>query len=175
MLKVSVVRATQDDLTFVKNLVPYYVYDMSEYMGWDPNDEGRYDGCDDLPDYWRKPDHHPYLIQADGKVTGFALVRPYRGEPARNEIGEFFVLRKYRGHGVGRSSAYWLFDTHPGKWLVRVLESNAAALGFWQKVINDYVDGTVVPTAEVYACPVSGTWPMLFYRFESRRLPDGSP
>ena len=173
-MEISVVTATQDDLAFIKNLVPYYIYDMSEYMGWDPDGEGRYDGCDELPDYWHKPDHHPYLIVAEGKVAGFAMVRPYPDEPTRSEIGEFFVLRKFRGHGVGRRSAYWLFDTHPGKWLVRVLEGNAGALDFWWKVLYGYTDGHVVETEEVYECRGSGTWPMQFYRFQSRSQPDAA-
>ena len=65
-LLLELARATDSDFAVVKNLVPYYIYDMSEFMGWEPNAEGRYDGCDDLRHYWEKPDHHPYLIRVDG-------------------------------------------------------------------------------------------------------------
>ena len=167
-MEVTVQTAADRDLAFVRNLVPYYIYDMSEYMGWGPNREGRYDGCDDLADYWQKADHHPYLIMADDKAVGFAMVRPYPEDPTHLEIGEFFVLRKFRGCGIGRQSACLLFDAHPGKWLVRVLDGNAGALGFWQAVIHDYSGGHVAQTAETYECPHSGSWPMQFFRFESR-------
>ena len=167
-MNVTVQTATATDFEFVRNLVPYYIYDMSEYMGWGPNPEGRYDGCDDLSDYWNKPDHCAHLIMVDLKVAGFAMVRPYPCDPARCEVGEFFVLRKFRGHGVGRKSAYFLFDAHPGRWLVRMLDGNAGALGFWESVIGAYSGGCAVQTAEIYECPHSGTWPMQFFRFESR-------
>lgn len=59
----------------------------------------------DLPDYWEKEDHHPFLIRADGEVAGFAMVRPYSDERGRMEIGEFFVLRKLKRRGIGRQAA----------------------------------------------------------------------
>lgn len=161
-------KATLADLPLVRNLVPYYIYEMSGYTGWNANAEGRYDGCDDLPDYWHKADHHPYIIAVEGAVGGFALVRPYSAEPGRMEVGEFFVLRKYQGSGVGASSACWLFDAHPGQWLVRVLDANMGARTFWEKVIDRYTEARLTKTAEQYHCPHSGTWPMQFYRFESR-------
>jgi predicted acetyltransferase len=164
-------KATDDDRRLIKNLVPYYIYDMSGPMGWDPNAEGLYDGCDELPEYWKKPDHHPYVITVDGRIGGFAMVRPYPGELERTEIGELFVLRKFQGHGVGTVSAFKLFDAHPGQWLVRVLNGNTGARGFWQKVIEAYTDGRFTHSAEQYLCQHSGVWPMQFYRFESRIQP----
>lgn len=160
--------ATEEDFKVIENLVAYYIYDMSEYMGWDPNAEGRYGGCDDLRDYWDKPDHHPYVITVDGKISGFAMVRPFPDEKDRTEIGEFFVLRKYKGRGVGITSAVWLFDAHPGPWLIRVLEDNTGACKFWEKVIKAYTKGHFSQTTEQYVCPHSGKWTMKFYRFESR-------
>jgi predicted acetyltransferase len=160
-------KATEPDFLLISNLVPYYVYDMSGDMGWSPNSEGRYGGCDNLAEYWEKPDHDPYIIMVDGMVGGFALVRPYPADPARTEIGEFFVLRKYQGHGVGAASAFWLFDAYAGKWLVRVLDANARARRFWEKVIAAYTHGRFTKTAEQYHSPYSGTWAMQFYQFET--------
>ena len=60
---------------------------------------------------------------------------------------EFFVLRKYRGRGVGASVATQLFDRFPGKWEVRELAQNVAALAFWRAVIARYTDGRFVEVA----------------------------
>lgn len=164
----ELVRATDADLAVIKNLVPYYIYDMSEYLGWDCDPAGRYDGCDELPEYWEKPDHHPYLIQVDGRAAGFAMVRPYPVGPERIEVGEFFILRKYKRRGIGRRCSFQLFNTYSGKWLVRVLDQNTGALRFWERIITEYTEGTLEQTSETYQCPHSGTWPMQFYRFDSR-------
>lgn len=130
--------ATADDRRFIENLIPYYIYDMSEYMGWDPNSEGKYGGCDELLECWDNPGHFPYLIREEGKVAGFAMVRPCPEDSSQNDIEEFFILRKFKGQGIGRSSACLLFDRHPGPWLIRVLDENKGARAFWTKVISAY-------------------------------------
>ena len=167
-MDMDIITATTEDFAVVKNLVPYYIYDMSEFMKWDCNAEGRWDGCDDLPDYWKEPDHHPFLIKVDQSIAGFAMIRRFPDECDRYEPGEFFVARKFKGREVGKRSALWLFNAFPGKWIVRVLDANTGARSFWAKVIREYTDGDVVQTSEQHVCPHSGTWPMQFYRFESK-------
>ena len=171
-MNIQLFRATDTDRILIKNLVPYYIYDMSEYMGWDCNVEGRWDGCAELPDYWEKPDHYPYVIQIDGSLAGFVLVRQFPGETERHEIGDFFIARKFKGHGVGKISAFRVLDAHPGMWLVRILNGNSGAQAFWGKVIDEYTKGSFVLTDEQFRDPSSGTWDMRFYRFNSRKPTD---
>ena len=78
-MKVQVIKATDDDFRLLENLVTYYIYDMSEYMGWDCNAEGRWGGGDDFPDYWQKSNHHPLMIKVDKHVAGFAMIRHFSG------------------------------------------------------------------------------------------------
>ena len=163
--------AGEHDLALVRNMVPYYIYDMSESMGWDCNGKGRYDGCDELPDYWTKEGHYAYVITVEGKTAGFALARPVPDEPERMEIGEFFVLRKFRGLGVGARVARELFDTFRGRWLVRVLDGNTPARAFWERVVSDYTNGDFERTSGTHECPRSGRWPMQFFRFRSGDRP----
>lgn len=168
-MSIDIVKATTEDFAVVKNLVPYYIYDMSEFMGWDCNAEGRWDGCDELPDYWKEPDHHPFLIKVNQSVAGFAMIRRFPDELDRYEVGEFFVARKFKRQRIGKRCAFWLFDAFPGKWIVRVLDANSGARSFWDSVIREYTDGAMIQTSEQYVCHSSGTWQMQFYRFESRR------
>jgi len=166
-MNIELKKASESDYKIIKNLVPYYIYDMSEYMGWDPNGNGHYCGCDELQEYWEKDNHYPYIILADSKIAGFAMVRPYPNELERTEIGDFFVLRKFKRQEIGKTAAFKLFNLHQGNWLVRVLDSNTGARIFWEKVIKEYTKEKLVINAETYTCPYSGTWPMQFFRFES--------
>jgi hypothetical protein len=50
-------------------------------------------------------------------------------------------MRRFRHRGVGRSMATFLWNEHPGEWLVRVLEANAPALTFWRGEISIYSHG----------------------------------
>ena len=97
------------------------------------------------------------------------MIRPYPDELERTEIGEFFVARKFKRQGIGRESAFHLFDAYPGKWLIRVLEENSGACEFWEKVIREYTLGSFDLRSEEYTDALSGSWSMKFFRFESRR------
>lgn len=161
----SIKIAGKEEFKIIKNLIPYYIYDMSGEMDWDCNEDGRWDGSEDLPDYWEKDSHHPYLIKLDEKIVGFALMRPFPYENDGNEIGEFFIAKKFTRKGIGTQVAKHLFDTYRGKWLIRVLKDYKSALSFWDKVIDEHTNGQFVVTEEEYRDPFSGNWKMKFYRF----------
>jgi predicted acetyltransferase len=57
------------------------------------------------------------------------------------EISEFFVMRKYRGQGVGDEMARQVFDMFPGRWELQVTPNNTRALHFWRRVVNEYTRG----------------------------------
>jgi predicted acetyltransferase len=99
-----------------------------------------------LSTYWSEPDRHPFLIRSDGRLAGFALIKrgsEVGGDPGAMDVVEFFVLRGCRRQGVGRAAAFEIFDRFPGRWLVRVLESNASALRFWESAITNYARGNL--------------------------------
>lgn len=71
------------------------------------------------------------LLLHGSVMVGLALV--FTGLP--HDIAEFFVMRKYRRHGVGAEAAVQLFARFPGDWTVRQQLSNPAATTFWRKAI----------------------------------------
>ena len=189
-MRVELLPATDSDLEVVRNLVPLYVHDISEWMGWDCPESGRFGGCDDLPQYWDMPPADPryrwpdgwqglpFMIRVDDRLAGFALVRRLEeGEPSVFEVSqflhlvghifevaEFFVLRKFRGQGVGREAAHGLFDALRGSWEVRELPDNRPAQEFWRKVISGYIHG---PFAETVEPAVTAPFDMVTQRFSS--------
>jgi predicted acetyltransferase len=77
-------------------------------------------------------------VRCDDCLAGFVLVndRGHSGEPIDRNMAEFFILRKYRRHGVGRAAAERIFTQHPGQWEVAVARKNVAALSFWRTAIT---------------------------------------
>ncbi len=150
-MKVSLVPA--EDLKYVQNLFQYYIYDMSEYTGWPPYENGTFkvdDSITGLSDYWKKPNHFPYLIKVDDEIAGFSLVRKYPEGEDSYDMGQFFVLRKFKRKGVGEQ-AFWLSASmHPGRWITRVLPNNLGAKKFWLKVINSIASTEVAVKTELY-------------------------
>jgi predicted acetyltransferase len=137
--------AVAGDETVLSNLLELYSHELSDLFDLDVGANGRF-GYEKLPLYFSDHSHHiPFLIRLGSQLAGFALVT--RGSAASDDphaldVAEFFVLRRYRRAGVGRSAAFVLFDQFAGHWTVRVLQQNAAALSFWRKVIDEYTRGT---------------------------------
>jgi predicted acetyltransferase len=130
-MQVEVVEATDDDRTVVRRLLQLYHYDFSEFDGADVNPHGEYLHRY-LDEYWTDADRQAFLFRVGGAWAGLALV--FTGEP--HDIAEFFVLRKYRRHGIGAQAAASLFERLPGRWTVRQQLANPAATAFWRTAIR---------------------------------------
>ncbi|MGD0191120.1 MAG: GNAT family N-acetyltransferase [Rhizomicrobium sp.] len=125
----------------VRNLFVPYAHELSGMAGLDVRDDGTFGQPASLAADWPLAGVYPFLLRADGRLAGFALVRRIGDDPATHEIGEFFVLRKYRRTGVGKYAACALFDRFPGHWDVRELLANIPAQAFWRRIIADYTGG----------------------------------
>lgn len=130
----------QSDRPILENLFSYYVYDLSEYMGWEPNADGVYTfNANSLDYYWQHDDHFPYFISINNQLSGFVLLRRYPQNKQYYDIEQFFILRAYKNQGVGKQVLKLLVQKHEGLWQVRVLTENKPALGFWISAIKELV------------------------------------
>ena len=99
---------------------------------------------------------------------GFVSVKELSGcETADFEIEEFFILRNYRKKGIGKNIATKMFADFKGKWQIRVLDNNAPAMVFWQRVISEYTDDKYSKESIVHNCEYSGEWKMELFNFEN--------
>jgi len=142
-MQIDIVQATRDDEPVLAALAELYQYDFTEFTGEDVGADGRF-GSDWLTRYWTEPGRYAFIARADGKLAGFALVR--RGSelgvtPLPWDMVEFFVMRKYRRHGIGRVMATTMFDRFRGPWQVREMANNLPAHAFWRRTIGDYMQG----------------------------------
>ncbi|WP_417309101.1 GNAT family N-acetyltransferase [Devosia sp.] len=131
-MTVSIVPATDADRPVVANLIQLYLYDMTDSLPFPVGSDGRFE-YDFFERFWQ----HPYLIHVDDELAGFAFVideSPVTGA-ARHFMAEFFVLKAYRGRGVGRQAAEAILARHPGPWQLAVITQNAAASAFWASVL----------------------------------------
>jgi len=121
----------------------FYIYDFSEYIKYDVEDNGLFAPYPHLDDYWKETSNKfPYIIKKDDKYVGFVLVRFIETQERMYfSIAEFFILKKYRRTGIGKAIAVMVFDLHKGLWEVFQKESNKPAQIFWKKVIEEYTKG----------------------------------
>lgn len=87
---------------------------------------------------------YPFIFTVDGKIAGFVLVRrEYIDEMEEYcySIAEFFVMKRYRGLGIGKQAAFYVFKRFPGLWELDEMESNKPAQLFWRKIISEFTNG----------------------------------
>lgn len=151
-MKAELIPATIADYPRIQRMAGLYVYDMSRYCGflseeWRFPEEGAYESFD-FKNYFIDEDREAYLVRVNGELAGFVLLNQIlqRAESGWN-VGEFFIIAKFQGRGVGRSIAHQLFDQHPGNWELTVIPENTSALAFWRKTIasytNDYTEAEI--------------------------------
>ena len=163
--------ATADEKPILRQLLELYEYDFSEFERTDVGPHGFY-GYRYLDHYWTEPDRHPYLIRVDGNLAGFVLVNRHTvsGED-RWSVAEFFVMRKYRGRGVGALTAASVFDLHPGAWEVMQVASHPGSTAFWRRVIGRYTGGKY---EERHGDAVSGIGPIQLFDNSARASGQGT-
>ncbi len=143
-MKVEIVPVPADRKPVLLRLLQLYIHDFSEIDGTDVDAEGRYDytWVND-GSYWTDPARHPFFITVDDRLAGFALVNAgsVRDTPGVRCVAEFFVMRKYRSRGVGRTAARAVFAALPGRWEIAVMKANTAGQAFWRKAVADATGG----------------------------------
>jgi predicted acetyltransferase len=140
--EVSVRPATEDDRPVVVALAQLYMHDLSAVEDWELDETGRF-GVRCLTGCWPEPGEvtdvarHPFLIRADDRIAGFAVVdgvSRVTGDRTVTDMAEFFVVRRWRRHGVGRTAAHQLVAAFPGRWEIRPFPGYPPAAAFWRRV-----------------------------------------
>lgn len=140
---VELIEATEKEKATLENLLEKYSYEFSQWVKIDVGEDGLY-GYEWLDCYFTEENRHPYLIKVDGRLAGFVMVSDYPEVPEETTdfcLSEFFIMHKYRRHGVGRSAVFQVLDKHRGRWQLKCHPHNTASVFFWNKVINEYTNG----------------------------------
>jgi predicted acetyltransferase len=134
--------ATEAERPLIEAMFQYYVYDFSEMGSPDDGDfdlepDGTFGLYEYMDAYWRDPASIPLLIRRGDKLAGFALVNAdsHSGRSLDRNMGEFFVLRKYRRAGVASAAVREILTRYPGRWEAAMMQRNTAAQAFWPRAV----------------------------------------
>ncbi|MDR9856452.1 GNAT family N-acetyltransferase [Paenibacillus sp. VCA1] len=142
-MEVVVSKASQSDRELLENLLQLYIYDFTEFTNQPIPLNGLYKIMPDFESYWIEGQSHPYIIKANGEIAGFILTKEIDEGRKYNYLAHFFVLRKFRGMGIGKRAAEQIFRKSKGEWELNQLLKNVPAQKFWDKVIEDVSKGEV--------------------------------
>jgi predicted acetyltransferase len=162
--EISVTRAAEAERALLQRMLELYQHDLSDIWDQDLDANGEYGYA--LDRYWDDPLCTPYLIRVDGHAAGLALVDNKVKIPGDEFwMDQFFIMKKYRGNGVGAIAAKRVFALHPGRWQVGQMTANHAAQLFWRRVIGEFTSSDFVEVALT-----SGWWQGVVQRFTSVRI-----
>jgi predicted acetyltransferase len=142
---ISVISATLTDYPMIQNMARFYVYDLSKECGhisadWALPVDGLYESFD-FKNYFEDPSRKAYLVKVYDEIAGFVLL--WEASTHWN-MGEFFIIAKFQGQGIGERVARHIWDQHPGIWEVSVIPENKKALSFWRKTIPHFQENTKI-------------------------------
>lgn len=126
---------------WIENVYPFYLHDLSEFQEsiYHLNEDGIW-RPDYLPVWFSAPGARPMVIRDGSQRIGFAFVGQapfsYRSFDVDQRLSEFFILRPWRGRGLGRAAAIAVLRSLPGTWELFTLRSNRPAQAFWEKVLE---------------------------------------
>jgi len=126
----------------LRNLMEKYNYEFSLYDNMDVNNLGLY-GYNYFDCYWTDKNRHAFFIKADGKLAGFIMINDHPAIKVETDhsVSEFFVMYKYRRHGIGKYAVNYILNKFKGKWQLRFHPKNVTSEKFWMKTINEYTKG----------------------------------
>jgi len=122
-------------------LLQLYVHDFSDFLRpeqlADVGEDGRFAPFPRVEAYLAAPDRSAWFIRVNGKIAGFALIdaHAHSGQAVDYNVGEFFVLRRYRRGGVGARALAALLAAHRGVWEIAIGARNAPAQSFWPRAV----------------------------------------
>jgi len=146
MLKPQLIPATVNNYPTIQNLARFYVYDLSRSCGRDSVDwavplDGLYESFD-FKNYFEEVSRKAFLIKVGEELAGFVLLNQVATSSDIDwNIGEFFILARFQGQGIGQLVVQELWSIHPGRWEVAVVPENKSALAFWRKTISAFTNG----------------------------------
>ena len=109
-----------------------------------------------------------FLIRCGNALAGCALVT--RGSSASDDpdafdVAEFFVVRRHRRSGVGRTAALLLWNRFGGNWTVPGSEGNLRGCECRASVVSDYAGGAAIVTTRP-----GSPHPWLVFSFDRRNV-----
>ena len=134
-MDIKLISASLSDYPLIQNMARFYVYDLSRECGfispdWAIPADGLYESFD-FKEYFQDVDKQAYLIKVDEEIAGFALLNQAGlFSDTYWNMGEFFILAKFQGKGIGMDVAQRIWNKHPGSWEVSVIPENKNAANF---------------------------------------------
>ena len=138
----SVRLGVPEEKTIIHSLLQPYLDELCRFTGEiaEYKDEHGIFQYPYLDAYWQEKERFPYLLVADERIAGFALVRK---DNDHWEIAEFFIKPEFRRRGLGEAATLVILKKHPGLWQISYNKHNKPGQHLWIKLAEKFTKDKV--------------------------------
>ncbi|KJV55564.1 hypothetical protein OCHUTO_0790 [Orientia chuto str. Dubai] len=118
---ISIINATMHYYSCIQNIARFYVYDLSRECGsissdWARPEDGLYESFD-FKSYFIDPSRKAFLVKVYDEIAGFVLLNQATEDSTNTwNMGEFFIIAKFKSVSIATRVAKEIWNMHPGKW-----------------------------------------------------------
>ena len=143
-MQYEIIEVTKEEKDKLYKLLQYALYDGSNYIDNELNDECTFK-YDWFENYFTDKDRTAYFIKSNGKYIGMVMVNEnLKFNKTGKCISEFFIMPKYRRNHIGKRVAFDIFEKFKGDWEVQPMENNKIAYSFWKSIISEYTNNNYI-------------------------------
>lgn len=140
-MKYEIVEVKQEDKEKLYKLLQYALYDGSQYIDNDINNDCifEFDNC------FTDEDRSAYFIKSGKIYVGMVMVNENLKFNKNGKcIAEFLIMPRFRRNHIGKRVAYEIFEKFRGDWEVQPMKNNLGAYAFWKNIIFKYTNGNYI-------------------------------
>ena len=140
-------RASESDRRWIQSVYRDYLDDLAPDTGVFPVlGEVGHREPDQLLRWFGDPNALLLIILKASEPVGFAMVCRTAPSAAKSRVdyrmAEFFITRKRRRLGIGRTAVQLILSRFAGRWEITEHLRNAGAVNFWRRVVAAYTRGS---------------------------------
>jgi predicted acetyltransferase len=124
------------NVPLVERLLQLYWHDLSEFSSEEPQADAAFASGGAKP--WEDPDRHCHMVTLRGKPAGllFTAESSDGGGHAVHQLTDVFILRCYRGLGLGEEAVLMAVRPLAGPWTAKVQNDNTPGLAFFRRILR---------------------------------------
>src|SRR5574344_1146042 len=137
-MNIKLERIENKDKSILNNLFQLYLHDITATLPMEVNEHGLFE-YNEIDYYFNgEINHFAYFIKVDNHYAGFALIDNnflvLEKKDNSYNFSELFILNAYKGKGIGKETAFKIFDMHKGNWEVKPVPRSERAKKFWERI-----------------------------------------